>query len=61
MPPVIVSPDLDVTSFQNDFGQLDIDFLLPNGICVPLQVDIDRPLDQIKQVMYLENLTLNRF
>ena len=50
MPPVIVSLDLDVTSSLSDSDQIDIDFLLPNGICIPLQVEVDKPLDLVKQV-----------
>ncbi|CAC5389221.1 unnamed protein product [Mytilus coruscus] len=47
-----VDDSLHELQTANDLGQLDIDFLLPNGICVPLQVDIDRPLDQIKQELW---------
>lgn len=53
---VLVAPDI-ITSCQNDQGQVDIDFLLPNGICLPLQVDVDRPLDQVKQDLWKQAAT----
>ena len=52
MPPVVVSLDLDVTFSLSDSDQIDIDFLLPNGICIPLQVEVDRSLYLVKQDLW---------
>ncbi|KAL5014906.1 hypothetical protein ScPMuIL_009176 [Solemya velum] len=52
MPPLIVVPD--ISKAVSNEGQLHIDFLLPNGILLPLVVDFYKPLELLKDVIWRE-------
>ncbi|KAK3099471.1 hypothetical protein FSP39_004986 [Pinctada imbricata] len=55
MPPVVVLPDLDISrEVSPSDGHVDIDFLLPNGIFIPLRVDYFDTLENVKQHLWKE-------
>lgn len=48
-----LSPEGDlrtVNKMVDQNGHLDVDFLFPNGIVIPLNVDYKSSMDQIKRV-----------
>lgn len=40
----------DISLEKDDSGRIDVDFLLPNGVLIPMRIDFFTSLDLIKRV-----------
>ncbi|XP_061163254.1 phosphatidylinositol 4,5-bisphosphate 3-kinase catalytic subunit delta isoform-like [Saccostrea echinata] len=55
MPPIVVLPDLDVAKEVNENdGHVEMDFLMPNGIFIPIRVDFYDSIENIKLKLWKE-------
>ncbi|XP_033763399.1 phosphatidylinositol 4,5-bisphosphate 3-kinase catalytic subunit beta isoform-like [Pecten maximus] len=54
MPPIVVVPDLDIVSEVSTDECVEMDFLMPNGIFIPLKVNFYESLDIVKRRLWKE-------
>ncbi|XP_069119879.1 phosphatidylinositol 4,5-bisphosphate 3-kinase catalytic subunit beta isoform-like [Argopecten irradians] len=54
MPPIVVVPDLDIVSEVSADECVEIDFLMPNGIFIPLKVNFYDSLEIVKRRLWRE-------